>query len=207
MKDKLTNIKKWNEFIVENNRNVSNIFTKEEMINLIKSINFKGIDNSELEDFEYEHSGNPFDFTNVSNMYFDHGLLIEIDKYNAKYSIRVGKDSGWTGGLESSNVQYAFDISKLTFGDFKAGLLHAIENQTYSLVSKWNSGPIDKIFSQGSLSEITEYAIGLGYVAKESNGLYDTYFLKNELPTYANDRFLLIRVLSSEQCVNINKKK
>jgi len=206
MKDKLSNIKKWNEFIVESNHKSVDIFPKADMISLIKSINFKSVDSSELEDFDYIYSGNPFDFNNVKNISFDHGLLIEIDKFNDKYSIRVGEDTGWTGGLETYYTQYAFDIPKLDFEDFKIGLLYAIENQTYSLVSKWNSGPVDKIFSQGSISEITAYAMSLNYEVKKTTGLFDTYFTNSELPSYANERNLFIRVLTSQQCANINKK-
>jgi hypothetical protein len=194
---------------------IIDLFDKYELINLIKTYDFKSVDVSNMETISYSKSGNPFDKFDVGTIklsplvrdYHD-SLLIVIDKQKGKYVIRIGADTGWTGGLEKSSVELTFDIPKLTFEEFKKGFLNATINQNYCLVSKYGTGNIDTIHFQGNLQEIKDYALENGYELKENSSpsIFDFYFYKKDLPLWRNDRLLQVYVLSSQQIDNITER-
>ena len=194
---------------------IIDLFDKYELINLIKTYDFKSVDVSNMETISYSKSENPFNKFDVGTIklsplvrnYHD-SLLIVIDKQKGKYIIRIGEDRGWTGGLEQSSVELTFDIPKLTFEEFKKGFLNATINQNYCLVSKYGTGNIDTIHFQGNLQEIKDYALENGYELKENSSpsIFDFYFYKKDLPLWRNDRLLQVYVLSSQQIDNITER-
>jgi hypothetical protein len=187
--------------------NSNELFPKMEMINLMKSHNFKLTDSSLIENFYYEEPYNPFDVNYVSELYFNNNLLISIKKNDGKFIISIGKDTGWTGGLETSNKEYSFDISSLSFEDFKNGFINCIKNQEYYLISKYGTGNIDEILFKGNIDDIKFFAQKKGYEIKNyDRKLFNFYFCNSNIPTYKNNRVLEIYVLSSIQFNNIIKK-
>ena len=186
--------------------NSDELFPKIEMINLMKSHNFKLTDSSLIENFYYEGSYNPFDIHYVSELHFNNNLLIKINKYNGNFIVSIGQETGWTGGLETSYIENSFDIPSLSFEDFKNGFINCVKNQTYYLISKYGTGNIDEILFKGSIDEIKTFAQQKGYeIKKYGRKLFDFYFFNSNLPTYKNNRVLEIYVLSSIQYNNIMK--
>lgn len=180
------------------------LFPKIEMINLMKSHNFKLTDSSLIENFYYEGAYNPFDINYVSELHFNNDLLISIKKNENKFIISLGEDTGWIGGLEKSNKEYSFDIPSLNFEDFKIGFINCIKNQEYCLISKYNTGNIDEILFKGNIEDIKSFAQKKGYEIKNyGRKLFNFYFYNSNIPTYKNNRVLEIYVLSSIQYNNI----
>ena len=197
---------------MKTNNNIENILDSTELINLIKIYNFKSVDVSNMATVKYSKTENPFDVWNscyikLSPLVRDYNdsLLIDISKYEGKYIIRIGADTGWTGGLETSSTELSFEITNLTFENFKQGFLNASINQKYCLVSKYSTGNIDKIFLQGSLEEIKKYGIDNGYEIIQHEGIIFDFYLSNKnLPTWKTERNLQVYVLTSQQIYNIN---
>ena len=183
---------------------IENLFPKDEMIKLMKSHNFKLTNSSMLDDFYYYKSLNPFDKIDFVSLEFNNNLLIKIDKKSNIYVVRIGKDTGWTGGLQSGDTEYSFDIINLNFNEFKKGFLNAIDKQEYCLVSKWGTGNIKKVIFKGTIQEIKTFAIKNNYEIKKLNSNFiDFYCYNHELPSFDNNKHLQIYVLSSIQYNNL----
>jgi hypothetical protein len=187
-----------------NNMNNQEIFPKEEMIELMKSHDFKLTDSKLITNFWYDKPINPFDKFTMFTMEFDNGfdnLLVAVEKVKNGYTIRMGENSGWVGGLQSSHTEYAFDIPKLNFEEFKKGFLNAIENQEYCLVTKWGTGNIRDIVFKGSLAEIKQFALDSGFEVKDSNSKHiDFYCVDN---TKKSREVMVVYVLDSDRQENI----
>ena len=179
---------------------LNNLFDENELINLIKMYDFKTADVSNLERITYSKSENPFKLndnlwiTISPKDYWYGSLIIVIEKVKNHYEIRIGKDTGWTGGIEIDSTEFAFDIPKLTFEEFKKGFLNATINQNYCLYSKHS----DKIHLIGSLQEIKDYALQNGYEL-----LSDKYFVSKNLSKYNDEHTLVVKVFSSKQIQNL----
>jgi hypothetical protein len=184
--------------------NNQEIFPKEEMIELMKSHDFKLTDSKLITNFWYDKPINPFDKFTMFTMEFDNGfdnLLVAVEKVKNGYTIRMGENSGWVGGLQSSHTEYAFDIPKLNFEEFKKGFLNAIENQEYCLVTKWGTGNIRDIVFKGSLAKIKQFALDSGFEVKDSNSKHiDFYCVDN---TKKSREVMVVYVLDSDRQENI----
>ncbi len=187
-----------------NNMNNQEIFPKEEMIELMKSHDFKLTDSKLITNFWYDKPINPFDKFTMFTMEFDNGfdnLLVAVEKVKNGYTIRMGENSGWVGGLQSSHTEYAFDIPKLNFEEFKKSFLNAIENQEYCLVTKWGTGNIRDIVFKGSLAKIKQFALDSGFEVKDSNSKHiDFYCVDN---TKKSREVMVVYVLDSDRQENI----
>ena len=182
---------------------LNNLFYENELINLIKTYDFKTADVSNLERITYSESENPFKLNDnvwiqISPKDDWYGsLIIVIEKVKNHYEIRIGKDTGWTGGLEIDSTEFAFDIPKLTFEEFKKGFLNATINQNYCLYSEWSK----KIHLIGSLQEIKDYALQNGYELEEYGN--KIVLRSKNLSKYNDEHTLLVSVLSSTQIQNL----
>lgn len=217
----MTNIKKFKKFILENRNLFSNnnndvkgndkeIFNKNELLDLIKSYDFKTVNVSDMETVTYSSSDNPFDKWDVGTItlsplvrdYYD-SLLISIDKYKGRYIVRIGTDTGWVGGLSKDDTELSFDIPNLTFEEFKKGFINSKSNQIYCLLSK------DKILFKGTIEEIKKYGLSEGYEIMytdpdEEGKIVDFYLYNKNLESWDPRNNLNIYVLSSMQIDNIN---
>ena len=187
-----------------NNMNNQEIFPKEEMIELMKSHDFKLTDSKLITNFWYDKPINPFDKFTMFTMEFNNdfnNLLVKVEKVKNGYTIRMGENTGWVGGLESSHTEYAFDIPKLNFEEFKKGFLNAIENQEYCLVTKWGTGNIRDIVFKGSLAEIKQFALDSGFEVKDNDSRHiDFYCVDN---TKTSKEVMVVYVLDNDRQENI----
>lgn len=206
----MKNIKKFKNFSYSDIKgNDKEIFNKNELLDLIKSYDFKTVDVSDMETVTYSSSDNPFDKWDVGTITlsplvrdYNDSLLISIDKYKGRYIVRIGSDTGWVGGLSKDDTELSFDIPNLTFEEFKKGFINSKSNQIYCLLSK------DKILFKGTIEEIKKYGLSEGYeimyTHPDDGKIVDFYLYNKNLESWDTRNNLNICVLSSMQIDNIN---
>ena len=137
-------IKKFLEYFNESNEiNYSDIFPKEDLFNLIKSLKNTRIPLDKLNDEVeyYDTTYNPFDKNFRLKIEVGYYALIIFEKNeNNKLEVKIGKNSNWVGGLSFGERDYCFLIDKLSFEDLKNGLLKADSDEgKYGLAYTSNS--------------------------------------------------------------------
>ena len=186
--------------------NNQEIFPKEEMIELMKSHDFKLSNSKLITNFQYDRPINPFDKFTMFTLEFDNyynNLLVKVEKVKNGYCIRIGENTGWVGGLQSSHTEYAFDIPKLNFEEFKKGFLNAIENQEYCLVTKWGTGNIRDIVFKGSLAEIKQFALDSGFEIEKTDSKHIDFYCYDN----AKKESMVVYVLDNDRQENIKRNK
>ena len=185
---------------------MKDIFSKAELIELMKSHQFRFTDSQKITDFYITNTGNPFDTWEVGSLIFDNQLMICIDKHEGQFIVRIGYDNGWVGGMSIGNCEYTFDLDKLTFDAFKTAFADIDMNRMYCLVNLFGTGNIDEILIRGTMEEIDAYATQHGYIVRPSQHHRTMpYYIKKSMPQH--QRALSINVLSSQQYKNLKRAK
>ena len=138
------------------------ILPKAELIALMKTHKFQCADSQLITDSYTEASGNPFDKYDVGSIMFDNGMMIEIDKVDGRFVIKIGKNTGWVGGLSMTGIEYTFDLTVLNLEEFTKEFKQMDAKRLYCLCTMYGTGNIDKIVFRGTATEIGDYMLKHG---------------------------------------------
>jgi hypothetical protein len=185
-----------------NGGQIKELFPKEKLLSLLKETKFKSFDSSEIKDIEYEgESYNPFDIYFVAKINA-YPCLIKIDKISKDiYEIKIGKNTGWIGGIFFGNWDYVFEISRLNFEEFKKGLIKAVKDKNIFLYSKFGTGNINKFYFKGTIEQAKDFAKKNGYVPKyfENKKLGISYFYNPQKQNWEDSKSLFIGTFTDRQ--------
>jgi hypothetical protein len=188
------------------------LFNNEDLIKLLKSINFKTFKSSDISEINYRYYGtyNIFDDNFYAKIYADPCIII-IKKSDDGYNIYIGKKSIWQSGLTFEQTEYSFKIKNLTFKDFEEGLKNAVKNNLVTLYSNYASGSsLNKIYYYGSEEDAEKFALEKGYkkVSDEKEGhAFSYYYFNPNLSKYNNERFLFVHRFSNDDVKEIGLSK
>lgn len=171
-----------------------------ELIRILKSVDFKSFDSSKIESVEYNtQKMNPFD-TYFAGEIFAYPSIIQIRKNNDGYTIEIGEDTGWTGGLEFDSVEYSFDIKSITIDNFEKGLKKAVKDNIVTLYSRDDWDYKLKIYFVGKEKDAEKFAKSKGYKKKylfkyDTKAPFQYYYRNDSLPV----KSLFIRRFSEKE--------
>jgi hypothetical protein len=135
----------------------------DKLIKILKEVDFKSFDSSEIESVEYSTlKMNPFD-TYFAGEIFAYPSIIQIRKNDDGYTIQIGKDTGWTGGLEFDRIEYSFDVKSITIDNFEKGLKKAVKDNIVTLYSRDDWDDKLKIYFVGKEKDAEKFAKSKGY--------------------------------------------
>lgn len=149
----------------------------DKLLAYLKTRQFQFTNSEKLEELYLESDTyNPFDTSFEGQIKGNNDLLITIDKENNQYKIRVGKDSGWIGGLSYTNNEEVFTIEILNTVSLINGFKNNLNNQLYTLCSLYSSNSIKDKIMVGTLKEIDKYCLNLSYQKENAHESYKGTF-------------------------------
>lgn len=176
---------------------IQEIFPKDNLLDLLKSIKFKSFDSSKISEIEYtSKTYNPFDKNFVAEIEA-YPCVIEISKIKGLFQVRLAKMTG--GIIQYGSCEYIFDIEKLTFKEFEKGLQKVVKNRPVALYSKFGTGNIDNFYFFGNLKGAKKFAKANGYEEEVSDGREGLYFLKESMVKHKNERILNVGTFTQRQ--------
>jgi hypothetical protein len=191
--------------MLELKKGLESIFEETKLIDFLKDYEVSFVDVNELDNVrEYQNSTyNDFDREFGGRIYLNNQMLICFSyDDNHKPYCKIGRDSGWVGGLDATSINLAFNMDDMSFKSFKKGFIEAYNNPQYSLTSMYYSSCREVIFT-GTLAEVKERGIAEGYTFHESS--YEGGFGYFEKDNY--DKMMNIYVFPEQIIKNINSTK
>lgn len=183
---------------------MKDIFPKAELIALMKTQKFQCADSQAITDLHTTKSGNPFDKWDVGSIMFDNRLMIEIDKVDGRFVIKIGENTGWVAGMSMHSIEYTFDLTVLNLEEFTKAFKEMEAKRLFCLCNEYGSGNIDTILIRGTMEEIHAYATQHGYEMKKNEYNDKPYYVKLSMPHH--QRCLNVYVLSSQIYDNIMRR-
>ena len=150
------------------------MFKEQELIDFFKTYPLMFTDCTQIKSVNIKSdSYNPFDTQFVNKILFDNNLMLSISKLEKKFKVKIGKHSGWIGGLEPCNVEIVILIDVLSLEAIKTSL--ESHTQLYTLVSLYGTGNVNEYLMVGTVQEIICYAKENGLIHKINEHFKGTF--------------------------------
>jgi hypothetical protein len=157
--------------MLELKKGLDTIFEESKLIDFLKGYAVAFVDVNELSEVsEYQNSTyNEFDRKFGGRIYLNNQMLIcfSYDDDHKPYC-KIGRNSGWIGGLDMLSIKMTFKMVDMSFESFKKGFIQAYNNTQYSLTTMYNSSSCKEVIFTGTLAEVKERGIAEGYTFHEA---------------------------------------
>lgn len=174
-------------------KSLDEILPSDQIVRIIKSVEFKSFDVNSVKDIKYEtETYNWFDEDFVAKIKAYPVIIVIRKNEGGNYNVRIGKSTGWVGGLMYDGAEYSYNINSLNLDEFEKGLEKAVKENIVTLYSQYASGALEKIYFVGNEKDAEKFAISRGYEKQKATGAFDYYYYNDKLSKWNGSRLLKV---------------